>query len=86
MRLYVPAAKDLVESVATPDPFNVAVPNVVEPFMNRTIPVGKIPPFPFTVAVSGKACPAATEFEGADRVVVACPCTVTERLADLLGA
>jgi hypothetical protein len=52
-RLYVPTARDVVDSVATPEEFRVAVPSTVEPFMKLTVPVGEV--VPLTVAVRSSA-------------------------------
>jgi hypothetical protein len=70
VRLYVPAASDVVENVATPEEFKVAVPNTVKPFKNLTVPVGEPAPPLFTVAVRLNACPAVTGFGVAARAVV----------------
>jgi hypothetical protein len=51
--LYVPAARDVVESVATPEEFSVAVPSTIEPFRKLTEPTGTV--VPETVAVRLKA-------------------------------
>jgi hypothetical protein len=69
VRLYVPAARDAVESVATPEEVRLPVPSNVEPFMKLTVPVGEIV-LPFTVAVRASARPAATGFGVAARLVV----------------
>lgn len=51
VRLYVPAAKVEVDSVAAPEELTVADPSCVEPLMKLTVPVGVVEPEPFTVAV-----------------------------------
>lgn len=38
--LYVPGARDAVESVATPDGSRVPVPSSLDPFLKLTVPVG----------------------------------------------
>ena len=48
----VPALKLEVAKVATPLPFNVPVPRVVEPSLNVTVPVGPLPEVGVTVAVN----------------------------------
>ena len=53
VRLYVPAARDVVDSVATPEAFNVAVPRTVDPFRKLTVPDGVV--VPVTVAVKASA-------------------------------
>jgi hypothetical protein len=51
VKLYVPAARDVMESVATPEEFSVAVPSTVEPFMKVTVPFDAVALLPLTVAV-----------------------------------
>ena len=46
-----PADSPAVVYVATPEPFNVVVPRIVEPSMNVASPVGVFVPLGFTVAV-----------------------------------
>jgi hypothetical protein len=48
----VPAGKYVVLSVATPLPFSVPVPIVLPLFRKVTVPVGVLPDFAATVAVS----------------------------------
>jgi hypothetical protein len=55
VRLYVPAASDVVDSVATPEVFRAAVPSSVEPFRKLTVPDGTVVPLPPTVAVRASA-------------------------------
>jgi hypothetical protein len=55
VRLYVPAASDVVDSVATPEAFRAAVPSSVEPFRKLTVPDGTVVPLPPTVAVRASA-------------------------------
>ena len=77
-------AKD-ADSVATPEEFNVAVPNTADPFRKVTVPAGRTVPLAFTVAARDKPCPATTEFEEATRlVVVSCAVTTTETADDVL--
>ena len=55
--LYVfPTAKEDVLKIATPLPFKVPVPSVVEPFLKVMVPVG-VPEEPVTVAVKMIGCP-----------------------------
>jgi hypothetical protein len=85
----VPAVKDDVDSVATPEELTVADPSCVEPFIKFTVPVGAVVPEPFTVAVNVKDWPVVIEFADADNVVVvdcANAVTVTEAAADALAA
>jgi len=49
--LYVPTAKDEIDSVATPEEFRAAVPITAEPFIKLTVPVGDDVPLSVTVAV-----------------------------------
>ena len=49
--LYVPTAKDVIDSVATPAEFKAAVPITEEPFMKLTVPVGDFVPLSDMVAV-----------------------------------
>jgi hypothetical protein len=51
VRLYVPTARDVMDSVATPEEFRAAVPSTVDPFMKLTVPVGEVVPLSLTVAV-----------------------------------
>jgi hypothetical protein len=51
VRLYVPGARDAVESVATPEEFKLLVPSSVEPFRKVTVPVGDTESFAATLAV-----------------------------------
>ncbi len=69
VRRYVPAARDEVEMVATPEELRLSVPSNVEPSMKLTLPVGEFV-LPFTVAVRVSARPAATGFGVAARLVV----------------
>jgi hypothetical protein len=69
VKLYVPAAKDAFENVATPERFRVPVPSSVEPFMKLTVPVGEVVQ-PFTVAVRTRAWPAVRAPEDTTRLVV----------------
>jgi hypothetical protein len=68
----VPLGRVEVVTVATPDAFSVAVPTVVVPLRNVTVPVG-IPAVEATVAVNVTACPAVDGFgvEVRTKVVVA---------------
>ena len=50
VRRYVPAARDLMDSVAAPEEFRVPVPRRVAPFMKLTVPLGAVIPLPFTAA------------------------------------
>ena len=70
VRLFVPAGRNKVESVATPEAFNAPVPSSVAPSMKLTEPVGVAAPPPFTVAMSVSASPAVTGFGDATRVVL----------------
>ena len=70
VRLLVPAARDDVDSVATPDEFRVAVPSNVEPFRKLTEPPGTVLSLPSTVAVRTRTWPAVIGFEEAARLVV----------------
>jgi hypothetical protein len=86
VRLYEPPAKDVVESVATPEEFSVAVPSTAEPFMKLTVPVGTV--VPLTVAVRLSACPAVTGFGVAMSVVLVAvdpAFTVTGTAAEVLA-
>ena len=49
--LYVPTARDVIDSVATPEEFRAAVPITADPFMKLTVPVGDDVPLSVTVAV-----------------------------------
>ncbi len=49
--LYVPTARDVIDSVATPEEFRAAVPITAAPFMKLTVPVGEEVPPSVTVAV-----------------------------------
>jgi hypothetical protein len=69
VRLFAPLAREVVESVATPDEFRVAVPSSAEPFRNLTEPPGTVLPLPSTVAVRARARPAVIGFEDAARFV-----------------
>jgi hypothetical protein len=83
--LYLPAARDEVDSVATPEEFRDPVPNTAEPFMNLTGPVNNALSPPFTVAVRVSACPAVRVFaDAATLVVVDWVATVTETADELL--
>jgi hypothetical protein len=53
--LYVPTARDVIESVATPAESRGAVPITAEPFMKLTVPVGEAVPVSDTVAVKTSA-------------------------------
>jgi hypothetical protein len=67
-----PAVRLDVEYVAMPEPFNVAVPNVVEPSINVTEPIGVPVPVVVTVAVNVIEEPDIAGFElDANAVVVA---------------
>ncbi len=55
VRLYVPGARDAVESVATPKEFKLLVPSSVEPFRKVTVPVGDTESFAVTLAVKTSA-------------------------------
>jgi hypothetical protein len=52
VRLYVPGASDVGDSVATPEGLRVPVPSCVEPFRKVTVPVGHTEPSPVSVAVN----------------------------------
>jgi hypothetical protein len=89
VRLYVPTASDVIDSVATPEEFRPAVPITVEPFMKLTVPTGEVPPLSVTVAVRISAWPSVTGFGDATRlidVVAVEAVTVTEVAADVLAA
>ena len=49
-KLYVPAGREAVDSVATPEAFKLADPNIVDPFMKCTVPEAGVVPEIFTVA------------------------------------
>ncbi len=67
--LYVfPTAKEDVLKIATPLPFKVPVPSVVEPFLKVMVPVG-VPEEPVTVAVKVTDWPKTLGFEEAARLV-----------------
>jgi hypothetical protein len=70
VKLYVPAARDAVDSVATPEGFRAAVPRTVLPFRKVTAPVGMAAPFACTVAVRVNAWPTAIALGEAERLVV----------------
>jgi hypothetical protein len=53
--LYVPTARDVIDSVATPEEFRAAVPITEDPFMKLTVPVGGAVPLSVTVAVKMSA-------------------------------
>ena len=55
VRLYVPGARDVMDSIAAPEEFRVAVPSAVEPLMKLTMPVGEVVPLALTVAVRSSA-------------------------------
>ena len=88
VRLYVPTARDVIDSVATPDEFRAAVPRTEEPFIKLTAPVDTAVPFSVTVAVRMSAWPSVTGFGVAERamdVVEVEAFTVTEAAADVLA-
>jgi hypothetical protein len=70
VRLWDPSARVVVDSVATPEEFRVAVPSTVEPFRKLTVPAGTVVSLPLTVAVKVRVLPATTGFGAATRVVV----------------
>jgi hypothetical protein len=55
VRVYVPTAREVMGSVATPEEFRTAVPITVEPFMKLTVPVGTLVPLSLTDAVRTSA-------------------------------
>jgi hypothetical protein len=55
VRLYVPTANDVIDSVATPEEFRAAVPRTVAPFIKLTVPVGTAVPLSVTLAVRMRA-------------------------------
>jgi hypothetical protein len=50
--LYVPTARDVIDSVATPEEFRAAVPITAEPFIKLTVPVGDAVPLTVAVKIS----------------------------------
>ena len=86
-RLYVPAGRDAVDSVATPEAFTLADPSTVDPFMKLTVPDSDAVTPPLTVATRFRVCPVVTGFGDATRLVVVVPVeavTVTELAGDVL--
>jgi hypothetical protein len=69
-RLYVPAASDVVVSVATPEELRVADPSSAEPLRKLTVPAGHTEPSPVNVAVNVSVWPALTGFGDAVRLAV----------------
>jgi hypothetical protein len=69
---FEPAGNPDVLYVATPEPFNVPLPNVMVPSKKLTKPVGMVvlPEGPVTVAVKVTDCPAAEGFEDETSAVV----------------
>ena len=84
----MPAGRDAVVSVATPDEFKFADPNGVDPFMKLTGPDTGVVPVVVTVATKVSAAPATTGFGVAARlmvVVAAEALTVTGTAGDVLA-
>ena len=50
VRLYVPAGRDPMDSVATPEAFTLPDPSTVDPFMKLTVPESDAVPLALTVA------------------------------------
>ena len=65
----LPTAKVDVLNVATPLPFNVPLPSVVEPFLKVMVPDG-VPEEPVTVAVKVTDCPKTDGFTEDVKIVV----------------
>jgi hypothetical protein len=87
IRLYVPAGRDAVDSVATPEVFTLPDPSTVDPLMKLTVPDSDAVPFALTVATRFRVCPVVTVFGDATRLVVVAAIeavTVTELAADVL--
>jgi hypothetical protein len=79
VRLWVPAGRDAMGSVATPEEFTLAVPSTVDPFMKLTAPDREAVPLALTVATRFKVCPTVTGLGDATRFVsvVASTCKET---------
>jgi len=87
VRLYVPAGRDAVDSVATPEEFTLPDPNTVEPFMKLTVPDSDAVPLTLTVATRFRVCPTVTGFGDATKLVIVAAVeavTVTDAAADVL--
>ena len=67
--MLAPGGRDAVVYVATPEEFNVAVPNVVVPARNVTVPAGASVPADVTVAARLRLCPGFTVADEVLRVV-----------------
>ena len=90
VKLSVPVAREVVDIVATPEEFRVAVPSSVEPLRKLTVPVGVTVPLPLTVAFKVNAAPEVIESSYASKVVVVgwaftvADVTVTDTAAEVL--
>jgi hypothetical protein len=87
VRLYVPAGRDAIDSVATPEEFTLPDPSTVDPFMKLTVPDSEPVPLVLTVATRFRVCPTVTGFGDAARLVVVAAVeavTVTEALGEVL--
>ena len=82
VRLYVPAGRDVTDSVATPEEFTLPDPSTVDPFMKLTAPVGDALPLALTVATRLSACPAMTGFGDATRLILVAETTCKGATAD----
>ena len=68
---FVPTARELLLNFATPLALSCAVPRLVVPSRNVTVPVGTVPPdWGATVAVKVTLCPGASWVAEAERDVV----------------
>ena len=89
VRLYVPAGRDEIDSVATPEAFTLPDPNNADPFMKFTAPDSEAVPVVLTVATRFRVCPTGTRFGDAIRLVVVVAAveavTVTEVAGDVLA-
>ena len=88
VRLYVPAGRDAMDSVAMPEELTLADPSTVDPFMKLTVPDSDAVPLALTVATRFSVCPTVTGFGDATRLVVVVAVeavTVTEAAADVLA-
>jgi hypothetical protein len=87
VRLYVPAGRDAMDSVATREEFTLPDPSIVDPFIKLTVPDIEAVPLALTVATRLRFCPTVTGFGDATRLVVVAAVevvTVTELAADVL--
>jgi hypothetical protein len=82
VRLYVPAGRDAMDSVATPEEFTLPNPSTVDPFMKLTVPDSDAVPLALTVATMFRVWPVVTGFGDATRVVSVVESTCKEATPD----